>query len=1052
MENRAISSHFFALALLATTAVAWSQSPAKDVVDPGIYAGLKWRSIGPYRGGRSIAVAGSVQRPKEFYFGATGGGVWKSTDSGVNWKPVSDGFFTTASVGAIAVAPSNPDVVIAGTGERDIRGNISHGDGVYRSDDGGKTWRNIGLGETQTISHITIHPTDPNTIWVAALGHVYGAHPARGVYKTTDGGITWRKVLAGTERSGAVDLAIDASNPKVLLAAMWEGWRTAYTMNSGGKDSKFYKSTDGGETWTDLSSRPGLPKGLLGKIGVAISPVDPNRYWALIESLDGGLFRSDDAGATWQMVNDSRNWRQRAWYYTHVIADTKNKDAVYVLNVGAGKSTDGGKTFSGLGTPHSDNHDLWIAPDDPNRIINANDGGANVSLDGGKTWTEQDIPTGQFYHVVTDNAFPYRILGAQQDNSTVRIPSRTEGFGITAKDWTSTAGGESGYLAPKPNDPDVVFGGSYGGDLSWYNHRTGQSRAVDPWPDNPMGHGAIDLVHRFQWTYPIVFSIHDPNVLYTCSQYVLKSTNGGQTWRKISPDLTRNDPSTLGPSGGPITKDNTSVEYYGTVFAIAESPRRKGLIWAGSDDGLIHISLDSGKSWKDVTPSGMPKWGLVSMIEASPFEAGTAYAAIDNHENDDYTPIIYRTRDFGKSWTKITSGLPETSFVRVVREDKRRKGLLYAGTEAGVWVSFNGGERWQTLQQNLPVTPIHDLVWKDDDLVVATHGRGFWVLDDVSPLQALAADASAKARLFPPREALAVRWGGSGEGAGANPPSGLILNYYLPADAKDLKFEILDGENKVIQTVGSAPKGKGFQRTSTFLQMPSFKRVPGMILWAGFSSPIIPPPGQYSVAMTVDGVRTVTPFRWSKDPRTTATDKDLVEKYRFQRQIVARLDEANDAVLRIRTLRTSLEKSLEEVRNKNASTKSVTDLIARLTKVEEAIYQTKNKSGQDPLNYPIRLNDKLAGVYSNVSNGDYRPTDQAYEVFNLLSKALGVELKTLEGLLTKDLVELNKTLGALGIAPAEVGKLPVLATAEDEDDEISEREQERRERGKRGGG
>ncbi|HJP84173.1 MAG TPA: hypothetical protein VJ835_11795, partial [Fimbriimonadaceae bacterium] len=609
-----------------------------QTVTPELYGGMKWRLIGPFRGGRSVAVAGSVQRPKEFYFGATGGGIWKTTDSGETWRPVSDGFLTTASVGALAVAPSNADIVYAGTGERDIRGDISHGDGVYRSDDGGKTWLNIGLAETQTISRIVVDPTNADRVYVAALGHVYGRHTARGIYRSLDGGKSWEQVLKGTDRAGAVDLVVDPANPKVLIAAIWEAWRTPYLLNSGGPASGIYKSTDGGSTWVPLTQNSGLPKGVLGKIGLSISPVDSKRYWAIIEAEDGGIFRSDDAGETWLKVNEDRNWRQRAWYYTHIYADTKNRDGVYVLNVGMGKSVDGGKTFSGVGTPHSDNHDLWIAPDDPSRMIESNDGGANVTLDGGRTWSRQEFPTGQFYHVVADNAFPYRILGAQQDSSTVRIASRTTSGGISSSDWTSTAGGESGFVASKPNDPDVVFGGSYGGDLSMINHRTGESRSVDPWPDNPMGHAAIDLEHRFQWTYPIVFSPHDPNVLYTCSQYVLKTTDGGQSWKKISPDLTKNDPSTLGSSGGPITKDNTSVEYYGTVFTLGESPKKKGVIWAGSDDGLVHVTQNGGGSWENVTPPTMPKWGLVSTVEPSPSEAATAYVAIDNHENDDYAP------------------------------------------------------------------------------------------------------------------------------------------------------------------------------------------------------------------------------------------------------------------------------------------------------------------------------------------------------------------------------------------------------------------------------
>ncbi|MEI7577922.1 MAG: glycosyl hydrolase [Armatimonadota bacterium] len=958
-------------------------------VNPDLFAGMSWRNVGPARGGRSIAVAGSIQRPKEFFFGATGGGVWKSTDSGVSWSQVSDNTFGTASVGALAVAPSNPDIIIAGTGERDIRGNISHGDGVYRSKDGGKSWSHIGLKECQTISRIVIDPKDPDKILVAAFGHVYGPNRERGVYKTTDGGASWRKVLFESEKAGAVHITLDPNDSNTVLAATWEAWRTPYSMNSGGPGSKLWKSTDGGETWDDISRNEGLPKGTVGKIGFTISPVDSKRYYAQIEALDGGLFRSDDAGKTWQLVNSDRNWRQRAWYYTHVYAGPKNKDEVYALNVGFGKSTDGGKTFTQLNPPHGDNHDLWVSPDDPSRMIEANDGGANVSLDGGKTWTESTYSTGQFYHVTTDNAFPYRILGAQQDNSTIRIVSRKQGGNIGEKDWTSTAGGESGYIAVKPNDPDIVFGGSYGGDLSWINHRTGQSRAVDPWPNNPMGHGAEDSEYRFQWTYPILFSQHNPNVLYTCSQFVLKSTNMGQSWRRISPDLTRNDKSTMGPSGGPITKDNTSVEYYGTVFTLAESPKDKNVLWAGSDDGRIHVTRDGGRSWKEITPPTMPKNGLVSMIEASPFDTGTAYAAVDNHENDDYAPHAYRTTDYGATWTPITGGVMKDEFFRVIREDRKRKGLLYGGTERGVLVSFDAGSNWQPLSLNLPVTPVHDLAWKDDDLIAATHGRGFWVLDDVTPLQQLA--PGAKQIVFAPKDPVAVRWGGGftrrrapGSGTpiseiGTNPLSGLVVSYYLPKEAKSVEMVVRDAKGNVVLKRTRAGTA-GFQRTSLWLEYPSWETVPGMILWSGFPQPIQAPPGRYTLETTIDGEKFTHQFKWQRDPTAVGSDKDLVAQFEFLQRVSARLTEANRAV-----------KTCRELREKNPSA----EITKELTSIEEAIYQTKNKSGQDPLNYPIRLNDKLAGVFSNAMNGSTKPTDQAREVFRLLSAELQVQLNRL---------------------------------------------------------
>lgn len=980
-----------ALALAFATPMAIAQS----LVDPEIYAGMSWRNIGPARGGRSIAVAGSVQRPKEYFFGATGGGVWKTTDSGATWQPVSTNVFKTSSVGALAIAPSNPDVIYAGTGERDIRGNISHGDGVYKSLDGGKTWEHAGLRDCQTISRLVVHPTDPNTVYAAAFGHVYGKNSERGVYKTTDGGKTWSHILFESPLAGAVHITMDPKDPNTLLVATWEAWRTAYTMNSGGPGSKIYKSTDGGANWTDISRSEGLPKGTLGKIGLTISPVDSKRYWALVEAEDGGLYRSDDAGKTWTLVNSDRNWRQRAWYYTHVYADPAERDTVYVLNVGMGKSTDGGKTFSGMRTPHSDNHDLWIAPDNPKRMVQANDGGANVSLDGGQTWTEQNFPTAQFYHVTTDNAFPYRILGAQQDNSTVRIPSRIAGGLITDKDWTSTAGGESGYIAVKPDNPNIVFGGSYGGYLTMVNHANNESRNVDPWPDNPMGHGAADLVQRFQWTYPILFSSHNPNVLYTCSQYVLRSTNLGQSWEKISPDLTRNDKSKMGPSGGPITKDNTSVEYYGTVFTLAESPKDRNILWAGSDDGRIHSTRDGGKNWKEITPSDMPQWGLASMIEASPFDPGTAYLAVDNHENNDYRPYAYKTTDFGATWTKITNGFESDDFLRVIREDKKQKGLLYAGTERGVMVSFNGGANWQSLRMNLPVTPVHDLAWKEDDLIAATHGRAFWVLDDVTPLQQLAKDGSKSARVFAPKDAYRVRWGGGGgrrRGAGAsapaatvgtNPASGLVLSYYLPASAKNVLIQVLDSKGRVVSKQ-NGPTEAGFQRVSAWLQYPSFKTLPGMILWSGSAFPITAPPGKYTAEVTIDGSVTRHNFNWRRDPNIMANDRDLVEQFEFQMEIVARITQANEAVQKCRDLR-------EKVKAKDANS----PLIAQLTSIEEAIYQTKNRSGQDPLNYPIRLNDKLSGVLSNVSSGDAKPTAQSREVYKMLSAQLQQQLDLL---------------------------------------------------------
>ncbi|HMS55258.1 MAG TPA: hypothetical protein PKA27_07625 [Fimbriimonadaceae bacterium] len=973
-----------------------------QTVDSKVYEAMRWREVGPYRGGRSVAVSGVPGKPDDFYMGTCGGGLWKTTNSGQSWSCVSDGFFETGSVGAIGVSESNSDVVYVGMGETDIRGNITHGDGVYKTTDGGKTWTNVGLRATKYIARVKVHPTDPNTVYVAALGPVYGASSERGIYKTKDGGLSWEKILYVDDRSGGIDLVLDPKDPDALYAATWTAWRTPFSLNSGGPGSKLWKSINGGSTWMDLSSNIGMPAGPLGKIGIAVSGADSKRLYASIEAHDGGIFKSEDAGKSWTRTNEDRNWRQRAWYYSRIFADPKNVDTVYILNVGFGKSTDGGKTFRGIGVPHSDNHDLWIDPTNPQVMVNANDGGGNVSKDGGQTWTAQTYSTAQIYHVSTDNAFPYRILGAQQDNSTIRIASR----GPDMANWTSTAGGESGYVSAHPKDPDIVFGGNYSGSLDMQNHRTGESRSVDPWPDNPMGHGAIDLVQRFQWTYPIIFSPHDANTLYTCSQFLLKSNNLGKSWSKISPDLTRNDPKTLESSGGPITKDNTGVEYYATIFTFAESPKKRGVLWCGSDDGLVHVSQNGGRNWTNITPAGMPEWGLCSMIEASRHNVATAYLAVDNHENNDHAPYIYKTEDFGRSWSKVVGGLPRDVFVRVVREDPNRKGLLYAGTETGVWVSFNDGIWWQPLQMNLPNVPVHDLTIKEDDLVAATHGRGFWILDDISALRQMVSPMP-EAMLFKPKDAYRVRFGGGFGGGGgrrgggntgptfAQPLSGVVVNYYLAKEVKDLKFEFLDKTGALVASSTKVGSSLGFQRFSQWLQYPSYRSVPGMIFWAAGPQPITAPPGEYTVRMTADGNVQEQKFRWVKDPRSSATDKDLVEQSNFARQISAKTDEANNAVVKARDLRT---KVLAGKTDGKIEAGKADDWVKRLTEVEEAIYQTKMKSGQDPLNYPVRLNNKIASLLGTVLSGSFGPTRQTYDVYNMLVKQLQVELDKLKKL------------------------------------------------------
>jgi photosystem II stability/assembly factor-like uncharacterized protein len=724
-----------------------------SAIDPALLGALEWRAIGPFRGGRVVAVAGDPVNRQVFYFGSTGGGVWKTTDGGVYWENVSDGFFKRASVGGLAVAPSDPNVIYAGMGESTIRGNVSHGDGVYRSTDAGKTWVHLGLAGTRNIARVRVHPHDPDLVYVAALGHAHGPNAERGVYRSRDGGQNWERILFRDEDVGAYDLSLDPNNPRILYATLWRARRLPHALESGGEGCGLFKSTDGGDTWTELTRNKGLPTGTLGKIGVAVSPARPERVWAIVEAENGAVFRSDDGGQTWERLSDERDLRSRPWYYQHIHAHPQDPDTLWVLNVRAYKSTDGGKTFFQIGVPHGDNHDLWIDPRDPNRMIEGNDGGACVTFNGGDTWSSlYNQPTGEFYHVIADTQVPYHLYGAQQDNTTIRVPSRSRNAAITQSDCQEIGGGESGYIAVRPDNPSIVYAGSYLGYLSRYDDRTGQRRDISVWPEVTTGWAARDAKYRFQWTFPIVLSPHDPSVLYTTGNLVFRSTDEGSTWEAISPDLTRHDDSRLGLSGGPITKDNTGTEYYATIFAFAESPLRRGLLWAGSDDGLVHVSRDGGQSWENVTPAELPEWALISIIEPSPHDPAVAYVAANRYKLDDFVPYLFKTDDYGKHWTKITSGIAADDFTRAIREDPERRGLLYAGTETGVHVSFDDGWHWQSLRLNLPAVPIHDLVVVGSDLAVATHGRGLWILDDLTPLRQMhASDHDAELRLFAPR-------------------------------------------------------------------------------------------------------------------------------------------------------------------------------------------------------------------------------------------------------------------------------------------------------------
>jgi len=985
---------------------------------------LKFRSMGPFRGGRVVTVAGVPSLPSTYYFGGTGGGVWKTTDGGNAWQPVSDGFFKTGSVGSIAVADTDPNVVYVGMGEQAIRGNASHGDGVYKSLDGGKTWKHLGLTETRQIGRVRVHPRNADIVFVCALGHMSGPNAERGIYKSVDGGANWKQVFTRGDEAGCVDLILEPGNPNVLYAGFWQALRSPYSFISGGPGSGLFKSVDGGETWKEVGRNPGGPKGLQGKIGVTVSPVNPERVWAIIEAEDGGVFRSDNGGATWTRVNEQRMLRQRAWYYSRIYADPKLLDRVYVLNVGFHRSDDGGRTFVPVATPHGDNHDLWIAPDNSSRMVQSNDGGANVSVDGGASWTGQAHPTAQFYRVTLDEDFPYGVYGAQQDNTTLKVKSRGNFGVISDRDWHPVGGGESGWIAPDPKDFNIVYAGSYGGLLTRYNHRTGQTRGVHVWPDNPMGAGVESMKYRFQWNFPLLFSSHDPKVLYAAANQLFQSTNGGQSWDAISPDLTRDDKSKQGPTGGPITKDNTSVEYYSTIFTVDESKLSKGLIWTGSDDGLVYVTRDGGKNWANVTPKGiMPEWIQVNSIEASPHEAGKAYFAGTMYKSDDLRPYLYRTNDYGKTWKKIVNGIAADAFTRVVREDPNRKGLLVAGTETGLYVSFDDGENWKSFQLNLPVVPITDVAFqkREKDLVIATQGRSFWVMDELPLLYQMAeGERREDVYLYAPKNT--YRYAGEGPARGSaagrmraslsggeNPPEGLVAQYRLNAKPKgDVLIEVLDSEGKVVKKFPKAAAEVGLNRFVWDLRYPDTVNFPGMIYWAANSDGPLAAPGPYAVRLTVDGKTLTQPFELLKDPRMEGSISDLKKQLELSLQIQSKVNQANEAVIKIRDARKQVEDLIARSPKAVAVVEAGKKLNASLTAIEEELYQTKNQSNQDPLNYPIRLNNKLAALLATVQNSDTGPTAQASQVFEDLATKANAPLKRLESMLGADLAAFNK--------------------------------------------
>lgn len=998
--------------------------------DVAHFSTMKWRNIGPNRGGRSLGCTGSPGRPLEYYFGATGGGLWKTTDGGQEWTPMTDGQINTSSVGAVAVAETNPDVVYIGMGETQLRGSITQGDGVYKSDDGGKKWRHLGLKETQSISRIRVHPTNPDIVYVAALGHPYGDNEERGVFKSKDGGNTWKKVLYAGPNAGAVDLIIDRTNPNILYASTWQVYRKTWKMWGGGDGCKLFKSVDGGDTWIDLSKNPGMPAAPLGKIGITVSPANPDRLYAIIEANDGGVYRSDDGGWTWKKMNEERKLRQRAFYYSRIYADPLDPETVYCLNVDFYKSTNGGKTFEiEINVPHGDNHDLWIDPNNPQRMISSNDGGGCVSNNGGKSWTEEDYPTSQLYHVTTTMDIPYHVAGAQQDNTTLSIPSDGWGFkhlNEGNKSWFyEVGGGESGYIAPHPTNPDLFYAGSQGALLTRYDRSNGQVRDIQVYPRFFSGEPASSLPERWQWTYPIVFSPLDPSILYTCSQHVWKTTNDGQSWEKISPDLTYADPETLGPTGGIITKDMNGPEIYATVFALAPSFHDNQTLWAGSDDGRIHITRNGGKTWLEITPKDLPKFSTVSIIEASKHDPATAYVAAYRYQVDDRAPYVYKTTDYGKTWTKIIKGIKPQDFTRSVREDHVRKGLLFLGTENGVYVSFDAGDNWQSLQLNLPVTPIRDLVIKNDDVVLGTHGRSFWILDDIAPLREWNASTSASIlHLFKP----------------ANPIRGIYnlnLQYYLGKKVDSVEVKILDTSGQLVQKfVGNQEvfkqdnaipywerdgntkptTAKGINSFSWNLRYAGATTFPGMIIWSG--RPQVGPkavPGKYKAVIMANGEEKSYDFEIKMDPNLKGVSvDDLNRQFQLAMQIKEKESAANEAVKEIRRIKHHLEESKIGLKD-TLLFNEMNRVQLSLQTIEEELYQVRNQSGQDPLNFPIKLNNRLSSLRRSVETGDAKPTDASYVVFKELSASLTSLLNASLFIQQNSLKSLNEKLVKAGL-------------------------------------
>ena len=997
-----------------------SQSP-----DQTMMSCLEWRHIGPFRGGRSCAVTGVPGKPNLFYFGSTGGGVWKTLNGGRSWATISDGYFG-GSIGSITIAPSDHNVIYVGGGEKTVRGNVSYGYGLWKTENAGKSWTSCGLTTSRHIPRVRVHPTDPNIVYAGVLGDLFKDSQERGVYKSTDGGKTWKKVLYVNLSSGIVDLCIDPTNHRILYATSWNVRRTPYSLSSGGEGSAIWKSMDSGETWTNISSAEGLPKGTWGIAGIAVAYHNNQILYAIIENENGGVYRSENGGKSWTKVNEDRALRQRAWYYSRIYTDTKDDNTLYVLNVDYHKSTDGGKTFKGLDTPHGDHHDLWVAPENPARMIIGDDGGAQVTNDGGETWTTyHNQPTSQFYRVVTDNHFPYRIYVAQQDNSTLRIAHRTTGSAITDDDWEETAGGESAHIAVDPLNNDIVYGGSYDGFLTRVNHKTGSTRGINVWPDNPMGHGAEGSKYRFQWNFPIFFSKHNPKKLYAASNHLHVTEDEGHTWTLVSPDLTRNEKEKLGPSGGPITKDNTSVEYYATIFAANESPITEGLIWVGSDDGRINLTRDGGKSWVDITSPIMPKYLMINSVEPSKYDPAVCYIAGTMYKSGDYLPYLFKTSDYGKTWKKIVSGIPDESFTRVVREDQTIKGLLYAGTEKGMYISYDDGNSWQAFQLNLPIVPITDLTIKNHNLIAATQGRSLWILDDLTVIhQAMNKAEVSGNMLYKPMDAYRIGGGQQKENKnqGKNHPGGVVTHFHLKDYVEDkdtVSLTYFTAAGDTIRKYSTHTKNekdklkvkKGGNLFTWGMDYPSGKKFEGMIIWWGSLNGPIARTGDYMVVLKVNGESYTQSFKILQSPVSEGSVADIDKQFEFVKSINDKVSESHQAIIDIRSMKTQIKAYTDMIADKDIKTyASKMDSLA--SAVEKNLYQTKNKSGQDPLNFPIKLTNKLAHLNSlmNIGINDFPPTMAMYKVRDEMISLIDTELKTWKEVKEKMLVTLNKMI------------------------------------------